>query len=510
MHHADGRGASRHRAPKRRLQRLPYDSKVSSMYARARETQQSEVVRRLLIVSWILAMAVPACTPPTPKEAPSLARQVSSTATSDANDAAHDRLRCPDDAAPKIFHAMDEDSERFVRASCVDGNGSLDGPYREITWGRPKTQRASLLLGQMRNGYRVGQWSRVLVDHDCDDILTCGHGTPAGEQTFDDKELLDGQTRQWSDTGQLVLDAHYAHGVRSGGYRTWYPSGRPRVEGRFADDKDPKLPALHFAEVETYLLPGSERRQAPLDSSKKSVPVGVWRWWGEDGALSAVRSFDADGNPEGRFCRRQECTEVTNGTGDIDLEYGDKNGLRGRQTLTLKDRRLEGTTEDRRIDASDGGLRLVARSHFRHGQLHGVDEAWDERGKLQRRQRYRDGVLDGPSLERSSAGDVVDAEEITTEGQFCNGLRCGRLVRRSSSGAHEEEVYAPKGSELPAAFRRWDKRGVLVEHGSEAESRRYLHAQCLAALQRGECCEHDVDAPPNAPVCRDGPPPSHR
>jgi antitoxin component YwqK of YwqJK toxin-antitoxin module len=405
-----------------------------------------------------------------------------------------DTLSCSNGSPPKIVSEVLHEDEAIVVSSCVDTHGVRDGEHRQQTYGG---LRNSLLLGHFKDGRRVGTWTLWLSDPSCHEHTRCPPHLMSAENTFDDDGLLDGETRVWSDTGQLLLDEHFAKGARRGSYREYYPSGRPRVQGTFADGKTTKLPELHLADVSDYLVKDWLPASSPFRGT--SVPVGTWRFWLEDGTLQSVRSFDPEGNPEGPFCRRDECVDVTNGTGTVDLENDGEDGWRVWEHFTLRDRLLDGTVETKRIDGPKP--HLLARSVYRMGQLDGLDEAWDPDGKLLRRQTYREGILDGPSFERTTASQP--GEELTTEGRYCHGLKCGVFRERSSSGEHSEDVYRtqPDSYEELISSRRWDKNGVLVERWSEAESRRFLHAQCLAALRRGDCCELGSDPPPNAAVC---------
>jgi hypothetical protein len=67
--------------------------------------------------------------------------------------------------------------------------------------------------------------------------------------------------------------------------------------------------------------------------------------------------------------------------------------------------------------------------------------------------------------------------------------------------------------------RRWRPDGTLESHYDRAELdylerggemprawRLRKHAECLRELAKGNCCEADSDPPPNATICRNGPP----
>lgn len=44
-----------------------------------------------------------------------------------------------------------------------------------------------------------------------------------------------GRTRQWTETGTLILDANNKHGVKDRQYQSWWDNGTPKERGVFVD-----------------------------------------------------------------------------------------------------------------------------------------------------------------------------------------------------------------------------------------------------------------------------------
>jgi antitoxin component YwqK of YwqJK toxin-antitoxin module len=254
------------------------------------------------------------------------------------------------------------------------------------------------------------------------------------EQSYDEEGRLDGPNRGWTETGQLVLEETFVHGVRIGRHRAWYPDGRPREDGTFAAGVapiegrplvDPPAPSVLASE------PPSPGRggDAWVGDGRKNVPVGVWKAWGPDGSLRSERTFDEQGNPEGRFCEAGVCSEITAGTGAVVLPYGDGGALR----FDLRDHALDGVFELREM--AEGKL-VVERHRDRRGKLEGASERWYG-GKLTWRWTYQAGVLDGPSFEDI---DNPEGREIT-RGRNCQGHKCGTWTTTVDHRMQNQEIY---------------------------------------------------------------------
>ncbi len=432
-----------------------------------------EILTRLAC-GGLAVLATGACSAP-PRHAPPPTRSAApSLPVAAAASAPDDRSKlCPPGVAVGTHHPPNEGTPISI-TWCVDARGQPEGRY-ERTVGR--SREPTVVAGQFHAGLPIGVWTE-----------TEPGGRVTARESYDEAGKLDGIHERWTAAGVLVLRESYAHGARVGRYERWYPSGRPMIAGSFAVGPWP-LDDLRLIDVPTVRpLPGGVPADDPRvgtttpgDAASawsaragNSFPIGAWQRWGEDGAVWSIRTFDAAGIPDGRFCDGPACTTIVAGTGT--LTYTDQVGK--------------------------------VRFSMRAGVLHGVRQEWDAKGQLLLRHTYRDGVLHG--LWRENA--IIDSN--STVGTYCDGHKCGRWTITGESSERTVEVYDRAGVQL--SEQKWDSEGRRAGGWTKEEMDYYergeippaalrrLRARCLRLMKTGDCCDHFEGMPAKAIVCVNG------
>ena len=470
------------------------------------------------LVALVATAACSGSPPPAPVVVPSSAPSAPAMSASPAPDVPP---RCPEGAHLAELDPVNDGGGPQHRAWCTSDGGVAEGGFWHTLSSVGPTR---MRIGRFHEGRPVGTWVEILAGDGCGIAtadVACSARPRLAEQSYDEQGRLHGASRRWTETGQILLDESFVHGVRIGRYRTWHTNGRPHQDGTFAAGEP--LPAdLHLADMPSPSLlasgpPGPRTIPAAWVRDGEHVPVGLWQTWLEDGSVASTRSFDAQGHPEGRFCEAGTCSVVTVGTGTLVLPYAD--GARGGEVhFSLRAHALHGVFEEWKRIYEDERRHLVARRRYQDGRLDGAAEEWDERGQLILRQTYREGVLEGPSFERRS--DDAWGPDVVVTGWYCQGHRCGTWILTSASRKRSEETYDSSGQQTGEWL--WDEQGALRSHWTKAEMayyergslppdvRRWKHAECLRQLVRGDCCEADSDPPPQATVCNNKPPPPQR
>ncbi|MED5526810.1 MAG: hypothetical protein VX447_18950 [Pseudomonadota bacterium] len=154
-------------------------------------------------------------------------------------------------------------------------NGERHGPYSESREG------TMLAEGQYQQGNKVGTW------HYHQQTLKTEHYNQAGE--------LDGEVREQTPAGQLLLLAHYRRGQEHGQWLQYDEDGRLLGKGM----------------MEKGLRTGEWVFQAPYEEAPRlwqgryqaGKQVGKWQAKDEAGYLLGTAQYDQQGRPQGTFYR---------------------------------------------------------------------------------------------------------------------------------------------------------------------------------------------------------------
>lgn len=168
-----------------------------------------------------------------------------------------------------VKHAYDDGKPRIEQtvAKFSDDHFEAHGAYREF---HPNGQ--VFIEGQFERGRREGDWSFWYENGTLNRKCSYRNGQPDGSwDVFRDvgtlkakrsfkNGLRDGEWLTYDDTGKQVLsEEHYADGKAEGVQKTWYPSGKLRLEesrkqgqlhGRLTEwnEKGEKVRELNFVE----------------------------------------------------------------------------------------------------------------------------------------------------------------------------------------------------------------------------------------------------------------------
>lgn len=169
--------------------------------------------------------------------------------------------------------------------------------------------------------------------------------------------------------------AHYSDNnfAADGKYREYYPTGKPFIEGQFANGRQ----------------------------------TGEWTYYFDNGQVNRKATFN-DGKPNGSW-------EVHRADGTLAAKRGFKDGLRDGDWITYDATGKQPLTEEHYVNGEEDGVwkvwfpsgKLKQQAGFKIGKRTGMSAEWDDKGQKLIEAEYSDGKLNGTATRYFADGKTT-------------------------------------------------------------------------------------------------------
>jgi len=322
---------------------------------------------------------------------------------------------------------------------------------------------------------------------------------------------LDGVLRVYAKTGQLLEESEFSGGKFSGARKLYYENGDKKLEARFVNGVidgpyfewalGEQLIKSHYfvegtphGEQKTY-FPGEERRLCAISTFEHGSPRGDHKLWHESGRLIELRSYNAEGEFEGKQLRFDAAGNLLeeaeykagklNGIyrqispengyevrahykddlkhGRSEVLYPKKHALVGAQVAQFTDY-VEGQKHGFEKRFTEEG-QLLSSIPYVHGKREGIAEVFAKRGEKMMQVTFANDMREGVCLEFYSDG------KTKTEVTFIDDKKEGLEKRYHPNGALASERHYKEGL-LDGRLREWSPKEILLCEVNYKEGKR--------------------------------------
>ena len=246
--------------------------------------------------------------------------------------------------------------------------------------------------------------------------------------------LRTGEWNYYYQNGSSYRKGNYANDLREGNWQTWYEDGVLLMNGNYQQGKEEGLWYNYWengslknkAEFKKGNLNGTWLSYTPesvLSSSgkyKNGFKVGVWYDYYNNGRLKEKAHYKI-------FTEKNRTNDMAiMGLKETVSDYNGKFEAYSQRDFQLKSqgKYYKGLKHGKWIDYYPGGVVPTIISEYQHGQLHGVFQQRDPRGRLVYEIHYKNGLKHGPFLVFGENGNIVSEKEF----------RYGRQVSKNGGG----------------------------------------------------------------------------
>ncbi len=258
--------------------------------------------------------------------------------------------------------------------------------------------------------------------------------------------LREGSYREWSSTGEPLVEYNYTKGVFDGAQTTYYPGKVLKTRGFY---REGKLDGT----FEEWLENGSPKLEEHLVLGKYE---GLQRYWHNNGKLQLEARYlkgvkeglHREWNTQGELIMEMHFKD-DQPEGLVRFFYG-KDKLR--ETVRFINGKREGLSEEYYPNG-----KIKVRAFYKEGELDGSVESWYEEGAIQFTRSYKLGIPIGEHKEYYPSGQLARHFQFELDGSLKN-----EQCTYYPDGA-PQTIISYRCGELHGRKAMWDAEGGLLE-----------------------------------------------
>jgi antitoxin component YwqK of YwqJK toxin-antitoxin module len=253
-------------------------------------------------------------------------------------------------------------------------------------------------IAHYKNGLRTGEWNYYYQN-----------GSSYRKGTYAN-DLREGNWQTWYEDGVLLMNGVYQEGKEEGLWYNYWENGSLKNKAEF---KQGKLNGTWLSYTPESVLSSSGKY-------KNGLKVGVWNDYYNNGRLKEKAHYKI-------FTEKNRTNDMAiMGLKETVSDYNGKFEAYSQRDFQLKSegKYRKGLKHGKWIDYYPGGVVPTIISEYRQGELHGVFQQRDPRGRLVYEIHYKNGLKHGPFIVFGENGNIVSQKEF----------RYGRQVTRNGGG----------------------------------------------------------------------------